>query len=111
MLVAVSRGGGTEAGGTETGGTDARGRAYSASDPDLLRWVHVAFTDAFLSAQQAVGRDLSARFGRRWPDAYVGAFLTLMDGVTYTGSQLNLDESMEETADDLIRMMVRGLAP
>ena len=45
------------------------------------------------------------------PDAYVGAFLTLMDGVTYTGSQLNLDESMEETADDLIRMMVRGLAP
>ena len=45
------------------------------------------------------------------PDAYVGAFLTLMDGVTYTGSQLNLDESMEETADDLIWMMVRGLAP
>lgn len=45
------------------------------------------------------------------PDAYVGAFLTLMDGVTYTGSRLNLNESMEETADDLIRMMVRGLAP
>ena len=35
------------------------------------------------------------------PDSYVGAFLTLMDGVTYTGSQLSLDESMEETADDL----------
>jgi uncharacterized protein (DUF2236 family) len=48
-----------------------RGRAYSASDPELLRWVHLAFTDAFLAAQQAVGQDLTARFGRSWPDAYV----------------------------------------
>jgi uncharacterized protein (DUF2236 family) len=53
-------------------GTDARGRAYSASDPELLRWVHLAFTDAFLAAQLAVGRDLTRRFGRRWPDTYVG---------------------------------------
>ncbi len=48
------------------------GRPYSASDPVLLRWVHLAFTDAFLAAQQAVGRDLTGRFGRRWPDTYVG---------------------------------------
>ena len=47
------------------------GRAYSASDPALLRWVHLAFTDAFLAAQQAVGQDLTARFGRGWPDVYV----------------------------------------
>jgi uncharacterized protein (DUF2236 family) len=47
------------------------GRSYSAGDPRLLRWVHLAFTDAFLAAQCAVGRDLTARFGRRWPDAYV----------------------------------------
>ena len=53
-------------------GSDDRGRPYAASDPDLLRWVHLAFTDAFLAAQEAVGRDLSSRFGRRWPDAYVG---------------------------------------
>jgi uncharacterized protein (DUF2236 family) len=46
------------------------GRSYSAGDPDLLRFVHLAFTDAFLAAQQAVGRDMR-RFGRRWPDAYV----------------------------------------
>ncbi len=52
-------------------GTDERGRGYAASDPELLRWVHLAFTDAFLAAQLAVGRDLSARFGPRWPDAYV----------------------------------------
>jgi uncharacterized protein (DUF2236 family) len=53
-------------------GADDRGRAYAASDPALLRWVHLAFTDAFLAAQLAVGRDLAGRFGRRWPDTYVG---------------------------------------
>ena len=52
-------------------GTDAHGRPYAAGDPVLLRWVHLAFTDAFLAAQAAVGRDLTARFGRRWPDTYV----------------------------------------
>ena len=52
-------------------GTDDRGRPYAASDPVLLRWVHLAFTDAFLAAHEAVGRDLTGRFGRRWPDAYV----------------------------------------
>lgn len=51
-----------------------RGPGYSASDPDLLRWVHLAFTDAFLAAQLAVGTDLRPRFGRGWPDAYVGAW-------------------------------------
>jgi uncharacterized protein (DUF2236 family) len=52
-------------------GTTESGRAYSAGDPQLLRWVHLAFTDAFLAAQQAAGRPPVARFGRRWPDAYV----------------------------------------
>jgi uncharacterized protein (DUF2236 family) len=52
-------------------GTAADGRAYAASDPDLLRWVHLAFTDAFLAAQKAVGTDLTAVFGPRWPDTYV----------------------------------------
>src|SRR3954449_5469432 len=52
-------------------GTTGDGRPYSAGDPELLRWVHLAFTDAFLHAQAAVGRDMS-RFGSRWGDAYVG---------------------------------------
>lgn len=47
-------------------------KAYSASDPDLLRWVHLAFTDAFLAAMQAVGQDLAPRHGSRWADTYVG---------------------------------------
>ena len=51
-------------------GTLDDGRAYSAGDPELLRWVHLAFTDAFLAAQTAVGRDMS-RFGPRWGDDYV----------------------------------------
>jgi uncharacterized protein (DUF2236 family) len=52
-------------------GTTPSGTAYSASDPELLRWVHLAFTDAFLAAQTAVGHDLGRRFGRTWADGYV----------------------------------------
>ncbi|NKX52010.1 DUF2236 domain-containing protein, partial [Arthrobacter deserti] len=39
------------------GYTDARGapRSYSANDPHLLRWVHLAFTDAFLAAERTYG--------------------------------------------------------
>jgi uncharacterized protein (DUF2236 family) len=37
--------------------TDARGveKPYSAADPDLIRWVHLAFTDAFVAAHSAYG--------------------------------------------------------
>ncbi|NKX54348.1 oxygenase MpaB family protein [Arthrobacter mobilis] len=48
--------------------TDANGVlcSYSANDPHLLRWVHLAFTDAFLSAELAYGRPIPGG-----PDAYV----------------------------------------
>ena len=36
-------------------GTASDGRAYSANDPHLLRWVHVAEVDSFLRAHQAYG--------------------------------------------------------
>jgi len=52
-------------------GTDDEGRPYAASDPVLLRWVHLAFTDAFLASHRRLGRDLSTRFGPRWDDVYV----------------------------------------
>lgn len=42
-------------------GTAPDGRPYAASDPHLLRWVHVAEVDSFLRAHQ--------RFGRRPLDA------------------------------------------
>ena len=56
---------------TSVRGRDDAGRRYSASDPELLRWVHLAFTDAFLAAHVSLGRDLTGRFGPAWADAYV----------------------------------------
>jgi uncharacterized protein (DUF2236 family) len=37
-------------------GTAPDGRPYAASDPHLLRWVHVAEIDSFLTTQQTFGR-------------------------------------------------------
>lgn len=41
-------------------------RTYAANDPELLRWVHITFTDAFLSAHKLWGRPIPGG-----PDAYV----------------------------------------
>ncbi|MCC3273493.1 DUF2236 domain-containing protein [Arthrobacter zhangbolii] len=39
---------------------------YSANDPEIARWVHLAFTDAFLSSHQRYGASIPGG-----PDAYV----------------------------------------
>ncbi len=44
------------------------GRAYSAGDPHLLEWVHIAEIDSFLRAHQRYGSDPLDRAGR---DGYV----------------------------------------
>jgi uncharacterized protein (DUF2236 family) len=49
-------------------GTAPDGRSYAASDPHLLRWVHVAEIDSFLAAHQRYGRRPLDAAGR---DAYV----------------------------------------
>jgi uncharacterized protein (DUF2236 family) len=49
-------------------GTAPDGRAYAASDPHLLRWVHVAEIDSFLAAHQRYGKTPLDAGGR---DAYV----------------------------------------
>lgn len=41
-------------------------RSYAANDPELLRWVHIAFTDAFLSTHKLWGGPIPGG-----PDAYV----------------------------------------
>ena len=41
-------------------------KAYAASDPDLLRWVHIAFTDSFLATHLTWGGEIPGG-----PDAYV----------------------------------------
>jgi uncharacterized protein (DUF2236 family) len=49
-------------------GTAPDGRPYAASDPHLLRWVHVAEVDSFLAAHQRYGAAPLDAEGR---DAYV----------------------------------------
>jgi uncharacterized protein (DUF2236 family) len=49
-------------------GTAPDGRRYSASDPHLLRWVHVAEADSFLRAHQRYGERPLDQAGR---DGYV----------------------------------------
>lgn len=45
-------------------------RRYSAADPDLLRWVHIAFMDAFLTANQRYGRRVNVyTYVREWAQA------------------------------------------
>ncbi len=85
-------------------GVDDEGRAYAASDPALLRWVHLAFTDAFLSAHEAVGADLVPRFGRRWPDAYVGQWARSAEALGATDlptTRAELDGAVEAVRADL----------
>jgi len=85
-------------------GVDGHDRAYSASDPVLLRWVHLAFTDAFLSAQQHVGDDLTSRFGRRWADDYVDQWQRPAQALGTTdlpASEAELAEALEAVRGDL----------
>jgi uncharacterized protein (DUF2236 family) len=49
-------------------GTAPDGRTYAASDPHLLRWVHVAEVDSFLAAHQRYGAEPLDAEGR---DTYV----------------------------------------
>lgn len=54
-------------------------RPYSAQDPDLLRWVHVAFTDSFLAAHRAWGGPIPGG-----EDAYVAEWATAAELVGVT---------------------------
>lgn len=50
---------------------DGSRRAYSATDPDLADWVHVAFADAFLTCHEIWGEPVPGG-----GDAYVAAWAT-----------------------------------
>lgn len=56
--------------GTYVGG-DGGTRGYTAEDRDLVRWVHIAFTDAFLRSHQAYGGPIPGG-----ADAYVADWAT-----------------------------------
>ncbi|WP_432494543.1 oxygenase MpaB family protein [Kineococcus gypseus] len=85
-------------------GTTADGRAYSAGDPQLLRWVHLVFTDAFLAAQRELGADLAPRFGRRWADEYVREWARTaraLGAQDLPGSEAELGEALTAFAPQL----------
>lgn len=44
---------------------------YSAADSRLIAWVHLVFTDAFLGAHLALGRDIPGAGTESGPDRYV----------------------------------------
>ena len=52
--------------------TAGRRAAYAASDPDLLRWVHIAFTDSFLATHRVWGGPIPGgedAYVREWAKA------------------------------------------
>ena len=44
---------------------------YTAQDADLLAWVHLVFTESFLSAHQKMGGSIPGAEGESGPDRYV----------------------------------------
>jgi uncharacterized protein (DUF2236 family) len=55
-------------------------RPYDATDPDLLRWVHVAFTDSFLTTHRVWGGDIPGgedAYVREW--AIAGELVGVVD--------------------------------
>jgi uncharacterized protein (DUF2236 family) len=87
------------------GSTDD-GQAYSAQDPDLLEWVHIALVDSMLSAYLHLGRE-----GAIDPDAYVADMATVgerMGVVDPPRSRAELDATFvrlrpELRVDELVR--------
>lgn len=83
-------------------------REYTANDPDLLRWIHLAFTQAFLGAHQAYGGPIpggSDAYVADW--AVAGALMHVENPPTTVSelqaqladfrSELRYDERVAET--------------
>ena len=65
---------------------DGSERSYKASDSDLLMWVHVAFTDSFLSAHQEYGvKEIN-------PDEYVKQWANAVTPLGVLNPPQNLHE-------------------
>ncbi|MDJ0354873.1 oxygenase MpaB family protein [Paenarthrobacter sp. PH39-S1] len=73
-------------------------RGYSANDPELLRWIHIAFTDAFLSTHKVWGRAIPGG-----PDAYVREWVragTLMGVNDAPTSEADMRRMLDKWYDD-----------
>ena len=74
-------------------------RPYAATDPDLLRWVHVAFTESFLATHLVWGGPIPGG-----PDAYVAEWAKageLVGVVDPPRSVAELQQQMADFAPDL----------
>jgi uncharacterized protein (DUF2236 family) len=82
-------------------GADRAGRPYSATDPHLLRWVHVAEIDSFLAGHQRYARrPLTAAEADRYVDqtAYVATRLGVIDAPRTVA---DLEQSLEAYRPEL----------
>ncbi|MBG0738199.1 DUF2236 domain-containing protein [Paeniglutamicibacter antarcticus] len=73
-------------------------RNYSADDPELLRWVHIAFTDAFLSTHKIWGARIPGG-----PDEYVREWIqagTLMGVRVLPASEREMRGMLDKWYDD-----------
>jgi uncharacterized protein (DUF2236 family) len=87
-------------------------RTYYANDPELLRWVHIAFTDAFLATHKIWGGPIPGgpdAYVREWAQAgrLMGAGAPPLSETEmkkqldswYDAGDLRFDESVKETVD------------
>ncbi len=84
--------------------TDHGQTAYSAMDPDLLRWVHVAFTDSFLATHCVWGGPIPGG-----PDAYVREWAKAGELVGVESPPRSLAELETQIAD--FEPVLRGNEP
>ena len=79
--------------------TEQGQRPYAASDPDLLRWVHIAFTDSFLATHRVWGGPIPGgddAYVREWAKA--GELVGVVDPPR---SVADLEEQLADYAPDL----------
>ena len=79
---------------TGTYATEQGERAYAATDPDLLRWVHVAFTDSFLATHRVWGGPIPGG-----EDAYVREWAKAGELVGVTNPPRSVAELEQQIAD------------
>ncbi len=75
-------------------GTLPDGTPYAASDPHLLRWVHVAEVDSFLRAHTIYGRTPLDQEGRDTYVAQAGEVATRLGATDVPGTETELAEAL-----------------
>ncbi len=82
-------------------GTADDGRPYAASDPHLLRWVHVAEVDSFLRAHQSFGKRPLDQAGRDEYVADTARVAEALGAVDPPRTEAELDERLDEYRPEL----------